>query len=171
VKKIFLKTLVISMLMVLMLGMSMLFVGCVEEEEKEPVFEIKLYDDNWQELKRQGDKSYTKYEDYVVKYGGTYKLCNVKVFKDGKEFYRIDYKTNGTFYYEYFLQIRIRKKEDDSGVYVTGFNDMPTEIGEYVLRSEYNSYGYRHSLNYFSDNTFPAKYYLKSETVNLIIQE
>jgi len=107
----------------------------------------------------------------AVKYYGTYKLCNVKVFKDGKEFYRIDYKTNGTFYYEYFLQIRIRKKEDDSGVYVTGFNDMPTEIGEYVLRCEYNSYGYRHSLNYFSDNTFPAKYYLKSETVNLIIQE
>lgn len=170
-KKIFLKSMVIVMLTVLMLGISMLFVGCVEEEEKEPVFEIKLYDDNWQELKRQGNEKSAIYEDYVVKYDGTYKLCNVKVFKDEKEFYRIDYKTNGTFYYEYFLQIRIRKKEDDSGVYVTGFNDMPTAIGEYVLICEYNSYGYRHSLNYFSDNTFPAKYYLKSETVNLIIQE
>ena len=40
-KKIFLKTLVISMLMVLMLGMSMLFVGCEDYANK--VYEITLH--------------------------------------------------------------------------------------------------------------------------------
>ncbi len=166
-KKIFLKSMVIVMLTVLMLGISMLFVGCVEEEEKEPVFEIKLYDDKWQVLKRQGDKSYTKYEDYVVKYDGTRKLCNAIVYRDGKEFYRLDYKTNPNYYYDRCLEVCEYRNDFHEVIK----DKMPYEVGEYELIYQYSSYGYSKNINYFAGNPLPIKYYHDTERVKLIIQE
>ncbi len=166
-KKIFLKSMVIVMLTVLMLGISMLFVGCVEEEEKEPVFEIKLYDDNWQELKRQGNEKSAIYEDYIVKYDGTRKLCNAIVYRDGKEFYRLDYKINPNYYYDRCLEVCIYRNDFNEVIK----DKMPYKVGEYELIYQYSSYGYSKNINYFAGNPLPIMYYHDTEIVNLIIKE
>ncbi len=163
-KKIFLKTMVIVMLTVLMLGISMLFVGCVEEEEKEPVFEIKLYDDNWQELEKSGRLTY---KEYIVKYDGTRKLCNAIVYKDEKEIYRLDYKTNPNYYYDRCLEVCEYRNDFNEVIK----DKMPYKVGEYKLIYQYSSYGYSKNINCFASNPLPIKYYQDRYHVKLCIVE
>ena len=165
-KKTFTKISVVVMLVVLAALVSMFFVGC-EEEPEEPVFEIRLYDDNWQELKRQGNQNFAIYEDYVVKYDGTPKLCNAIVYRNGEIFYQLDYKKRPDFYIDKCLQLCI--KYDALNVVIT--NNFPCDVGEYNLVYQYNSDGYYYNMKYFAGNPLPSKYYHDSETVKLIIQE
>lgn len=83
------KRMVIPILLVVMLcSIGLLFVGC-EEEEKEPVFEIKLYDDNWVELEKRGREGYIS---ITREYDGTPQGCNAKCFMDGEVFFTYEYK-------------------------------------------------------------------------------
>lgn len=81
------KRMVIPVLLVLMLcSIGILFVGC-EEEEKEAVFEIRLYDDNWVEL----EKEENFYKTLTFEYDGRPKGVNVKCFMDDEVFYTYEY--------------------------------------------------------------------------------
>ena len=80
------KTIVVLVLAIILSGLCLVFTGC--KGDKEPVYEIKLYDDNWVELEKNvvGD-----YFALYVKYDGTKKGCNVKCFIDDEEFYTYEY--------------------------------------------------------------------------------
>jgi len=78
---------VILILAILLIGLCFIFVGC-EKPAKEPVCEIKLYDDNWVELEKNVIGDYFALE---VEYDGKPKGLNVKCFVDGEEFYIYDY--------------------------------------------------------------------------------
>ena len=126
-----------------------------------------MYDDNWKELKRQGNEKSAIYEDYIVKYDGTRKLCNAIVYRDGKEFYRLDYKINPNYYYDRCLEVCIYRNDFNEVIK----DKMPYKVGEYELIYQYSSYGYSKNINYFAGNPLPIMYYHDTEIVNLIIKE
>ncbi len=79
----------VMVLVILISGLFLIFVGC-DKTPIEPVFEIKLYDDNWEELpKRESGIGYES--PYRVEYDGNQKGFNVKCFMDGEEFYTYEY--------------------------------------------------------------------------------
>ena len=83
------KIVVILVLAIILIGLCFMFVGC-EKPAKEPVFEIKLYDDNWEEIPKS-DSGYGYVVEFEVEYDGNPKGFNAKCFVDGEEFYSYDY--------------------------------------------------------------------------------
>ncbi len=164
-KKIFFKSVVIMTLIAIMLGMSMLLVGCKKEKPKEPVFEIKLYDYNWQELEKLGTYSYNK---HYVKYDGKPKICNAIVYKDDEVFYKLDFNRNQNFYNDACLEVT--KKTSGFDVVLNVPKYMPCEKGEYGLTYQFDSNGYRNRINCFSDTPLPSKYYTYGRYVTLVIE-
>ena len=80
---------VILALVIMLIGLCFIFVGC-EKPAKESVFEIKLYDDNWEEIPKS-DSGYGYVVEFEVQYDGNPKGFNAKCFVDGEEFYSYDY--------------------------------------------------------------------------------
>ena len=97
IKKIVLlkKMLLLMLAMVMMTSVLFGMVAC-EKEPVDPVYEIKLYDDNWVELVKNtyenGSYFYSR-DKYEYEYDGSKKAFNAIGYKDGVEFYRLDYKT------------------------------------------------------------------------------
>lgn len=83
------KIVVILVLAIILIGLCFMFVGC-KKPAKEPVFEIKLYDDNWEEIPKS-DSGYGYVVEFEVEYDGNPKGFNAKCFVDGEEFYSYDY--------------------------------------------------------------------------------
>lgn len=154
-KKIFFKSVVIMTLIAIMLGMSMLLVGCKKEKPKDPVFEIKLYDYNWQEF----NHNFGTYIDCVFEYDGKPKICNAIVYKDDEVFYKLDFNRNQYFYNDACLEVT--KKDDVIGadVILSSTKYMPCKKGEYELNYQFDSKGYRNRINCFSDTPLPSKYF------------
>lgn len=163
-KKIFLKSIVIMTLIALMLGMSMLLVGCKKEKPKDPVFEIKLYDYNWQEF----NNNFGTYIDCVFEYDGKPKICNAIVYKDDEVFYKLDFNRNQNFYNDACLEVT--KKTSGFDIVLNVAKYMPCEKGEYQLTYQFDSNGYRNRINCFSDTPLPSRYFNYSVTALITIQ-
>ncbi len=84
------KIVVVLALAIILSGLCLVFTAC--EEEKEPVYEIRLYDDNWVELERLPALPNHYKSSYTYEYDGNIKGFNVKCFVDEEEFYTYDYK-------------------------------------------------------------------------------
>lgn len=96
---------------------------------KPPVYELKLYDDNWEELEKNSSGNYLV--RYKVAYDGTMKGFNAICYMDGKEFYRYVYRVERD---DYNRPIPV-KVWFQLGA---GLNGFPVEKGEYVLYYEFN---------------------------------
>lgn len=105
-------------------------------EPKPTVYELKLYDDNWEELEKDSSGFYAI--DYVVAYDGTMKGINAIFHMDGKEFFRYDYHIGGK--YGTPIPVNVDFKEVDN---------FPTERGEYHIRYKFNT-----GLSYAGELTF-----------------
>lgn len=79
----------VAALLVLVIGTTVILVKC-NAEPKPPVYELKLYDDNWEELEKNSSGNYLV--RYKVAYDGTMKGFNAICYMDGKEFYRYVYR-------------------------------------------------------------------------------
>lgn len=103
---------------------------------KPPVYELKLYDDNWEELEKNSSGDYLV--RYKVAYDGTMKGFNAICYMDGKEFFRYDYH-----YAEKYNRIPVSVDFRES-IY-----KFPTERGEYHVRYAFNT-----GLGYVGKLTF-----------------
>ena len=74
------KIVVVLALAIILSGLCLVFTAC--EEEKEPVYEIRLYDDNWVELERLPALPNHYKSSYTYEYDGNIKGFNVKCFVD-----------------------------------------------------------------------------------------
>ena len=139
-KKIFLKTLVISMLMVLMLGMSMLFVGCEDYENK--CYEITIHPIH----PITGEEVYPITLDSETLYGD-------------REFVEIKFKEKGKkkFLPNKYISLNELKNLVNMYVYTDDSKDskqimsygsikypenIPKEKGAYRIQVEFNYYTY-----------------------------
>lgn len=128
-KKVFSKVVTVLLLIAVMCGVVVMFAGC----DKEPKYEIKLYDDNWNELEKQGDGYKWGYE---FKYDGTSKGFNAKAFKDGEEIYEFNYKTDEyTYHKDLVIAVGIYYHATGAGdLIVDGiYTFLPIEKGEYTI--------------------------------------
>lgn len=105
-------------------------------EPKPTVYELKLYDDNWEELEKDSSGFYAI--DYVVAYDGTMKGINAICYMDGKEFFRYDYHYAGEY-----------KRIPVSVDFKESIYKFPTERGEYHVRYAFNT-----GLGYVGELTF-----------------
>lgn len=80
-------------IMILLFGLAMAVSGCKKEPPK-PVFEIRLYDDNWKELEKSEywGRNYNEYKRCEFEYDGERRGFNAIAYKDGEEFARYTYK-------------------------------------------------------------------------------
>ena len=139
-KKIFLKTLVISMLMVLMLGMSMLFVGCEDYANK--VYEITLHPIH----PITGEEVYPITLDSETLYGD-------------REFVEIKFKEKGKKKFLPNKYISLNELNSLVDIYVSTLDsdyketimlhgsikypeNIPKEKGDYSIVVEFNNYTY-----------------------------
>ena len=113
-----------------------------------------------------GQDCYNLYDVVEIK-KGTQKNISSLIYGDGKEFYRLDYKTNPNYYYDRCLEVCEYRNDFHEVIK----DKMPYEVGEYELIYQYSSYGYSKNINYFAGNPLPIKYYHDTERVKLIIQE
>ncbi len=125
-KSMLLKKMLLLMIAIVMMTSVLFGLVACEKEPEEPVYEIKLYDDNWVELERQnpsGPENFTNPYVYAqkFKYDGEKKGYNAKAFKNGEEFSKINYKN-----YEVFERNRVLN------IKMTAW-DFPTEKGEYKI--------------------------------------
>ncbi len=127
------KIVVVLALAIILSGLSLMFTGC--EEDKYPTYEIKLFDDNWNELKKEitSDNKEQYIQKYTYVYDGKPKCFNAIGYKNGKEIYKLDY-TKSDFYNDKSLIISVIKKPDIYFEECKSIEDFPTEVGEYYLK-------------------------------------
>lgn len=164
-KKVIAKFVVILTLVLTIGSLCLLFTAC-DKAPKVPVFEMKLYDDDWKELEKD---SMGLYKDITKTYDGERKLCNAIVYKDGEEFYRLDYKNDPYFYKDYVLEVTFKPNWSDWTYTAGGENGFPVKRGEYYLDFEYSD-EQNQSLNYFVITPLPYKYRNDRKGVRLIIE-
>lgn len=105
---------------------------------KPPVYELKLYDDNWEELEKDSSGNYLV--RYKVAYDGTMKGINAICFMDGKEFFWYDYH-----YEEEYRGIPVNV------IFRESIYKFPTERGEYHIRYSFNiGMGYGGNLTFYT---------------------
>ena len=68
-------SLILLLVIILSIGLIFTFVGC-DKTPVEPVYEIRLYDDNWVELEKNVVGNYV--HEYVFEYDGQLKGFNAK---------------------------------------------------------------------------------------------
>ncbi len=111
----------VMVLVILISGLFLIFVGC-DKTPVEPVFEIKLYDDNWEEIPKC-DSGYGYVVEFEVEYDGNPKGFNAKCFVDGEEFYS----------YDYLNPIPESIKPNPLSISIDSTGSYPTERGRYKM--------------------------------------
>ncbi len=139
-KKIFLKTLVISMLMVLMLGISMLFVGCEDYENK--VYEITLHPIH----PITGEEVYPITLDSETLYGDR-EFVEIKFKEKGKKkFLPNKYISLNELKHLVNMYVYIDDSKDRKPIMSHGSikypENIPKEKGDYSIVVEFNNYTY-----------------------------
>ena len=139
-KKIFLKTLVISMLMVLMLGMSMLFVGCEDYANK--VYEITLHPIH----PITGEEVYPITLDSETLYGDR-EFVEIKFKEKGKKkFLPNKYISLNELKHLVNMYVYIDDSKDRKPIMSHGSikypENIPKEKGDYSIVVEFNNYTY-----------------------------
>ncbi len=148
-KKFLAKFMAFALATTLLCGISLLFIGC----DKEPKYEIKLFDDEWNELEKNKDGKGYKWDVVEYEYDGKPKGFNAIAYRNGKEFYRMDYKT---FDWENKIIQVLYSTPKMSGYYaLTDAEKFPVEKGEYYLLYEFFSDPRTGPGHYFEGETFP----------------
>lgn len=101
--------LVAMIFMVTLCCLCIALTGCID-----PKFEIRLYDDDWQEIKSNDFGNGYKWDYYEFEYDGTPKGFNAIAYKNGKEIYRT-YKT--AYYYNVLVLHITIDYNNNSGAY------------------------------------------------------
>ena len=125
-KSMLLKKMLLLMIAIVMMTSVLFGLVACEKEPVDPVYEIKLYDDNWVEIEKSFLENGTYWYDcgYEYEYDGSKKAFNAIGYKDGVEFYRLDYKT--TPYLNDNIIILSVNRAATPG-------NLPLEVGRYSL--------------------------------------
>lgn len=108
-------------------GATLIFSGC-EKEPPEPVYEIRLYDDNWVELEHGlcSKKGHSYIYENIFEYDGEIKCFNAIAYRNGEEIYRFDYKDPKIYIKSEILAMSV------DGYFSKGC--LPVDKGEYTIR-------------------------------------
>lgn len=153
-KKKFAKVISTLLLIGLLCGMFTLLIAC----DKQPKYEIKLYDENWQELekyKNTANSSY-KWDYYEFEYDGKPKAFNAIAYRNGEEFYRL-YYTSYDINTKIIAILSASKNTDYATVMST--EKLPVNRGEYYLKYDFYPRDPSRGENYyFAGEPFPSWY-------------
>ena len=152
---------IILLIVVLCTGIVAISTGC-KKQPKKAVYEIKLYDNDWNELVKNDNGIGYKWDYYVFEADGTPRGFNAKAFKDGVEFYTFNYY-DLTYIYDNVLVVFV----NDSSVDPKG-GGFPRDRGTYYLSYTFYEKYFEGMPEYmFPDDPFPRNY---EQEIRIIIK-
>lgn len=139
------------LLMAMVCTLCVFFTGC----EEKPLYEIKLYDDDWNELVKSDSGKGYKWDFYEFEYDGKPKGFNAIAYRKGKEFYRVEYKE-----YKTNNAVKVfRRVEGGDYQGMTTYEEFPTEVGVYYLGYKFFRAPENIYWNPYFDEPFPTTSY------------
>ena len=139
------------LLMAMVCTLCLFFTGC----EEKPLYEIKLYDDDWNELVKRDNGNGYRSDYYEFEYDGEPKGFNAIAYRKGVEFYRLEYKK-----YKYNDAVIVsRLVEGGTFQTMASYDEFPTEPEVYYLNYHFFKAPEKPNTNAYFDEPFPDTSY------------